>query len=150
MQSIALQLESIIDQHLAALQSVAKNEWVYKPSPIKWSKKEILGHMVDSAQNNIRRFIVAQYEENPKIVYNQDKWVAIADYQQYNLQNLIDLWYLLNKHIVVILKNMPAEMANRQCQTEELDTLEWIAQDYIKHLLHHVHQVLELEPVAYP
>jgi len=150
MQSIALQLESIIDQHLAAIQSVSGSEMIFKPSPSKWSKKEILGHMVDSAQNNIRRFILAQYEENPKIVYNQDKWVAIADYQHYNSADLINLWYLLNKHIVVILKNMSVEMAQRKSQTGELHTIEWLAQDYIKHLVHHVHQVLELEPVAYP
>ena len=150
MQSIALQLESIIDQHFAALQSVTENEMILKPSPSKWSKKEILGHMVDSAQNNIRRFIVAQYEENPKIGYNQDKWVAIADYQHYDSANLINLWYLLNKHIVVILKNVTDEMAQRKSQTEELHTIEWLAKDYIRHLLHHLHQVLELEPVAYP
>ena len=150
MQSIALQLESIIDQHFAALQSVTENEMILKPSPSKWSKKEILGHMVDSAQNNIRRFIVAQYEENPKIGYNQDKWVAIADYQHYNSADLINLWYLLNKHIVVILKNVTDEMAQRKSQTEELHTIEWLAKDYIKHLLHHLHQVLELEPVTYP
>ena len=150
MQSIALQLKSIIDEHLAALQRVPENEMVYKSSPSKWSKKEILGHMVDSAQNNIRRFIVAQYEENPKIGYNQDKWVVLADYQHYNSTDLINLWYLLNKHVAVILKNISAEMAKRKCQTEELHTIEWLAQDYIKHLLHHVHQVLELEPIAYP
>ena len=125
-------------------------KWFINPSPSKWSKKEIVGHMIDSAQNNIRRFIVAQYEENPNIVYNQDKWVAIANYQQWDTASLINLWYLLNKHIVVILKNMPAEMAQRKCQTGDLHSLEWIAQDYIKHLLHHVHQVLELKPVAYP
>jgi hypothetical protein len=150
MQSIALHLESIIDQHLAALQSVPGSEMVYKPSPSKWSKKEILGHMVDSAQNNIRRFVVAQYEENPKIVYNQDKWVTIANYQHYDSADLISLWYLLNKHIVVILKNLRPEMAQRKSQTDESHTIEWLAQDYIKHLLHHLHQVLELEPVAYP
>jgi hypothetical protein len=150
MQSIALQLESIIDEHLAALKRIPESAMIYKPFPSKWSKREILGHMVDSAQNNIRRFVVAQYEENPKIAYNQDKWVAIADYQHYNSTDLINLWYLLNKHVAVILKNISAEMAKRKCQTEELHTIEWLAQDYIKHLLHHVHQVLELEPVAYP
>ena len=150
MQSIALELESIIDRHLSQLQSIPESKLIYKPSPIKWSKKEIVGHMVDSAQNNIRRFVVAQYEENPTIVYNQDKWVVVSNYQHYDLSALIRLWYLLNKHIVAILKNTSAEMAQRKCQTEDSHTLEWIAKDYINHLLHHVHQVLELESVAYP
>jgi hypothetical protein len=147
--STALELDRIIDRHLSALQFIPENKFQYKPSPTKWSKKEILGHLVDSAQSNIRRFIVAQYEEQPKIVYNQDKWVAITNYQEYKLPDLISLWYLLNKHICHLLRNMSPEMGKRNVQTEELHTIEWLAQDYIKHLLHHLHQVLELEPVAY-
>jgi hypothetical protein len=150
MKTIATQLDNIINEHISALRFLIDDELKYKPSPAKWSRKEILGHIVDSAQNNIRRFIVAQYEENPKIVYNQDKWVTFSNYQEYKLADLVNLWYLLNKHIVVILKNMAEEMKQRKCQTETLHTLEWLAQDYIKHLKHHLHQVLELEPIAYP
>jgi hypothetical protein len=150
MQSIALQLESLTDQYVTALRNVPESKMSYKSSPSKWSKKEIVGHLIDSAQNNIRRFLVAQYEENPFIRYNQDKWVALSDYQHYDLNDLIDLWYLLNKHLIVILKNITEEVAQRNCQTESLHTLEWLAEDYIKHFKHHVHQVLELEPVPYP
>jgi hypothetical protein len=150
MQSTAFELEAVIDQHLPALRAMLKDKMEYKPSPSKWSKKEIVGHMVDSAQNNIRRFIVAQYEENPTIVYKQDNWVALSNYQHYDLADLVNLWYLLNKHIVTILKNMPPGMMQRSCQTESLHTLDWIAKDYVRHLRHHLHQVLELGPVAYP
>jgi hypothetical protein len=45
---------------------------------------------------------------------------------------------------------MPDEMALRKCQSEALHTIKWLAQDYLKHLRHHMHQVLDLEPVAYP
>jgi|SRR6266487_484344 len=150
MESIANELNAIIDKNLSALQFISENEFNFKPSPSKWSKKEILGHLVDSAQNNIRRFVVAQYDERPKIVYNQDKWVAITNYQQYNLADLISLWYLLNKHICQVLKSMPQEMTKRQTETEELHALEWLARDYIKHLLHHLHQIFNLEPIPYP
>jgi hypothetical protein len=150
MESIVSELTAVFEKHLSALRSITADEFNFKPSPSKWSKKEILGHLTDSAQNNIRRFIVAQYEEKPKITYNQDKWVAIADYQHYNLPDLIQLWWLLNKHICHVLKNMPAEMAERESQTEKLHTIKWLAQDYIKHLKHHLHQILNLEPVPYP
>ena len=150
MKAIASELNKIIEDHLSALRSVSLEEFHFKPSPAKWSKKEILGHLVDSAQNNIRRFIVAQYDERPKIVYNQDKWVAITNYQQYQLTDLINLWYQLNKHICQVLIFMPIETSKRQVQTEELHDLRLLAEDYIKHLLHHLHQVLDLEPVAYP
>ncbi|MBM3416534.1 MAG: hypothetical protein FJY20_08810 [Bacteroidetes bacterium] len=63
---------------------------------------------------------------------------------------MISLWYLLNKQICQILHNMPEEMYLRSCMTEEMHTLEWLATDYVKHLQHHLHAVLKLEPVAYP
>jgi len=150
MDSIASELNAIIDKHLPALQFIAENEYHFRPSPVKWSKKEILGHLIDSAQNNIRRFIVAQYESQPKIIYTQDKWVAITNYQHYNLPDLVSLWYLLNKHICHILKSLPVEMEERECMTEEPHTIKWLAQDYIRHLLHHLHQILNLEPANYP
>ena len=150
MELLASELNAIIDKNLSVLQFISEDEFKYRPSPSKWSKKEILGHLIDSAQNNIRRFIEAQYDETPKIVYNQDKWVALTNYQHYNLPDLISLWYLMNKHICQVLKAMPAEVAERQCETSELHTLNWLAQDYIKHLLHHLHQVLDLEPIPYP
>ena len=74
---------------------------------------------------------------------------ARRDYQHYDLANLVNLWYLLNKHIVIILKNMAPETMQRSCQTESLHSLDWIAKDYVRHLRHHLHQVLDLEPVAY-
>ena len=92
----------------------------------------------------------AQYDERPKIVYNQDKWVAVTNYQQYELTDLVDLWYWLNKHLSHVLRFMPEEMSKHQVETEQLHDLRWLAEDYIKHLLHHLHQVLDLDPVAYP
>jgi DinB superfamily len=150
MHSLSTQLESIIDQHLPTLQAMSENEFAFKPSPAKWSKKEILGHLIDSAQNNIRRFIVAQYEDEPKIVYNQDRWVAITGYQQWDSARIIQLWYSLNKQVCQIWRNMPTEMYRRNCLTQSLHSIEWLAEDYIKHLLHHLHVILKLEPVAYP
>lgn len=149
MEIIAKDLEALLQKHLLPLSSVDDSTLSYKVSPAKWSKKEIIGHLIDSAQCNIRRFVIAQYEENPAIVYNQDKWVKIAGYQQWDSNDLIDLWYLLNKQICEILKNTSSDTAQRKCMTQELHTIEWLAQDYIKHLNHHLHQVLELEPFPY-
>jgi hypothetical protein len=150
MQTIAAELDNIIHKYIESIRIVPETEMSYKPSPAKWSKREILGHLIDSAQSNIRRFVVGQYEDAPHITYNQDEWVKITNYQQYPLQDIIELWFLLNKHIVFILKNTSAEKAQRKVQTESLNTIAWIAKDYNKHLLHHLHQVLSLEPVPYP
>lgn len=150
MTALATELEKLINEYLALLHSFAAEELSHKSSPTKWSKKELIGHLVDSAQNNTRRFIVAQYEENPTILYNQDKWVAINNYQDWDSQNLVQLWYLQNKQITIILNNIPPEVSQRICTTGATYTIEWLAEDYIKHLKYHIHQVLNLEPLAYP
>jgi DinB superfamily len=150
MKSTAAELEKIINHHLSNLKDITEEEYSLKPSPAKWSKKEILGHLIDSAQSNIRRFVVAQYEETPFIKYNQDKWVAIANYQQWDTHDIINLWYLLNKQVCHILNNTSENMYNRTSQTDAAHSIEWLAADYLKHLRHHLHVILNLEPVAYP
>lgn len=150
MQITIKQLEQILQEYSPLLSQIPESTFAAKPLPHKWSKKEILGHLIDSAQNNIRRFVVAQYEEKPAIKYAQDNWVAAANYQDYDSDDLVALWTLLNKHLCMVLKNIPPVMADRLCDTGELKTLQWLAADYCKHLLHHLHQVLNLEEIAYP
>jgi DinB superfamily len=144
------QLEMIISDYTPLLYRVSEADFTSKPLPEKWSKKEILGHLVDSVQTNIRRFIIARYEEQPHIVYAQDFWVTAANYQEYNTNDLITLWALLNKHACIILKNIPAGAEKMECLTGSLHSIEWLAADYNKHLLHHLHQVLNLKPIPYP
>ena len=145
-------LQQIVSTYTPKLHKIDENELRAKPRPEKWSKKEILGHLIDSAQTNIRRFVVGQYENLPLVVYKQDDWVAIANYQNYPTKDLIELWALLNKHICVVLGNTSEQAAQRKCATyaAEPQSIAWLAADYIKHLLHHLHQVLDMEPIAYP
>ena len=150
MNSSIQQLENIISTYISLLEKLTEENASPKPLPDKWSRKELVGHMVDSAQNNIRRFIVAQYETNPAISYAQDHWVAAADYQHYPIQDLIQLWILLNRHLVRVLKNIPVDMYSNEVLTGSRHSIEWLAADYNKHLLHHLHQVLNLKEVAYP
>ena len=134
------------------LEGFDEDNFAFKPSPAKWSGKEILGHLTDSAHSNLRRFVVAQYEDTPKIVYQQDDWVRICGYQQWPTAEIIQLWTLLNLQIARVLEKTPGEAGKRLCLTNDPQphTIEWLAEDYIKHLLHHLHQALKLETVVYP
>jgi hypothetical protein len=151
MTSAIQQLEGIIPKYLELLRKIPTREMELKPFPAKWSKKEELGHLIDSAQNNIRRFIEGQYQQQPPvIVYNQDEWVKMNDYQHQAAGDIIELWRLLNLQICGILKAMPPAKYNNTCIRREPHTLEWLAGDYNKHLLYHLHKILGLEPVPYP
>jgi len=147
------QLKNIIDEYGERLKHHSEEEFSHKPRPDKWSKKEELGHLIDSAHSNLRRFIVAQYETNPKIRYEQDAWVRLLDYADQNASDLVHLWILMNRQICYALENMSLEAAEKTCDTGKdqpvLHTLSWLAEDYVKHMLHHLHHILELEAVAY-
>lgn len=152
MQASIQHLQQIVVTYSGQLGTLSEATLTHRPAPDKWSKKEILGHLVDSAQNNVRRFIAAQYEPVPFIRYDQDKWVKLADYQHYPTSDLLSFWSLINLHICRVLAALSPEAATRTCDTggPEAHTIEWLAADYVKHLLHHLHQILELEPIGYP
>ncbi|MFD4817075.1 DinB family protein [Peribacillus butanolivorans] len=113
-----------------------------RPMPDKWSKKEILGHLCDSAINNLERFIKIQYEEQPFALtpYNQDQWVDIQDYQDISIEEIINLWCGLNKKIIKIISKTPYEKLAYQCDigNNQMKTLEWLIQDYLDHMEHHL------------
>lgn len=143
----AQELRQIITQFSAAFTALPEAEFSHKPAPEKWSKKEIVGHLVDSAHNNLRRFVVGQYETaTPHIVYDQDFWVKANGYQTMTSLDVIVLWTLMNFRICAILENMPEANYQKLCNTgkgsEQRYTLEWLAQDYVRHLKHHINQIM--------
>jgi len=121
-------------------------EWEFR-HPNKWSKKEILGHLVDSACNNHQRFLKAQFEELPFKVhpYNQNQLVALNAWQQKPMAELINLWETLNRQILRVIKRIPADQLDNSCDVydkEGLVTLGWLIEDYVVHMEHHLKQIL--------
>lgn len=142
----AAELRLMITTYSTAFTALEENVFSVKPGA-KWSKKEIVGHLIDSAQNNLRRFIVGQYETTPPhIVYDQDFWVKANDYQNMTSMDVIVMWMLVNFRIAEVLENMPEGNYSKQCNTgkgtPQLYTLEWLAQDYVKHMKHHINQII--------
>ncbi|RXM51857.1 MULTISPECIES: DinB family protein [unclassified Chryseobacterium] len=135
-------LKNIIDEELQRFQTISEEEWSYKATAEKWSKKEIIGHLCDSAFTNIRRFVVTQYKENENIVYDQNAWVKTQNYQNVPTAELINLWKALNYQVVHIVENIPDEALQRTCDTTKTElqrfTLEFIIKDYVDHLQHHL------------
>jgi hypothetical protein len=148
MQKTIEQLEVAIAKHYPLLSQLTEEELGYRYDTGKWSRKEEIGHLIDSAQNNIRRFIEAQYQlATAPVVYNQDEWVKRSSYDTYNAQDLIELWRLLNNHILHILQAMPEHLYGSICLCDEPRTLEWLAEDYCKHMEHHLQRILRLQPM---
>ncbi len=146
MKPIAARLHTIVDEFNIKFQQIEPSIFSDTSNPGKWSKTEIVGHLIDSAQNNLRRFIVGQYAQNDKIIYQQDFWVAANNYQKMAQKDIIDLWQLLNLRIVTVLELMPSgyytNMIDTGKDTQNPHTLLWLAEDYVTHLQHHVNQIM--------
>lgn len=148
MKDVINELDEIVIDFTKKLKAFSEAELTEKPLPNKWSKKEVVGHLIDSGQNNLRRFIVCQQATTPpKIVYEQDFWVQANNYQKMEGKDVIELWRLVNHQISHVLSTMPSDKYAKTCDTskdkEQLRSLEWLASDYVKHLKHHLNQVIK-------
>jgi hypothetical protein len=74
------------------IKQVSAADFEHKPHPDKWSKKQILGHLIDSAANNHQRFIRIQYEDVPTVVYDQTQWNKLNHYQELDSRQAIMMW----------------------------------------------------------
>jgi hypothetical protein len=116
-----------------------------KSSETKWSKKEILGHLIDSAINNLQRFTEIQYAEKPFTIrtYPQDELVKANDYQNKNILDLLHLLIELNKHIVYLINNQTEETLKYEIilPNQAIKNLQWLIEDYFNHFYHHIKQI---------
>src|SRR5580692_3770226 len=95
------QLRAVIDEIPSRLKELQIARVELKPSPSKWSPKEELGHLLDSAANNHQRIVRTQLEDKPKMPgYDGDAWVKLHNYQQRNWPEMIELWRALNQQLL--------------------------------------------------
>lgn len=124
---------------------IEPSAWLRKPAPGKWSKQEILGHLVDSALNNLKRFTEAQVMPRPyrMLPYQQDDLVQLNQYQQLPLDHIVQLWTSLNQQILYVLTNIPTEKLSWEViiPNGESKTLSFWIGDYTDHLEHHWQQL---------
>lgn len=144
-----------LEEAHAQLTQIPLAKTTLKPSPDKWSPIELIGHLIDSANNNHRRFTKAQWQDNLIFKgYAQENWVTYQQYQIANWQQLIDLWKLYNLHICQIMENTPAEKLDKETLEHNLHQIAWktipenepatlgyFMRDYIGHLEHHLNQI---------
>jgi hypothetical protein len=142
--NISAQLTEIVNQAGLIFNELSTEDWNYRTGPGKWSKKEILGHLIDSAANNHQRFVRAQYEESALIKYDQNLWVEVQDYKDEPVEELIGLWKNFNHHLAYIISKIPAVKLENFCSIgkDEPVTLGWVIEDYIRHLKHHLNQII--------
>lgn len=109
-----------------------------------WSRKQVIGHLIDSASNNHQRFVRATLQgslEFPR--YDQDGCVRVQAVQNAPWPLLVSLWTNYNLYLAHVISNLPADKLKAHCKISEDKpvTLSFLAEDYLTHLLHHLGQI---------
>ncbi|WP_406685178.1 DinB family protein [Seonamhaeicola sp. MEBiC1930] len=124
-----------------------ESENTCKPTPDKWSKKEILGHLIDSAINNLQRFTEIQFVSKPYKIrpYNQNGLVESNNYQNAETREIVNLWLSLNHRIlkVILLQNTTTLGYKIELDKGEIVDLRFLIEDYVEHLEHHLKQIIK-------
>jgi hypothetical protein len=106
----------------------------------KWSAKQIIGHLTDSAVNNLGRIMRMQIEADPSLPgYRQMEWVSLQHYAEREWAQVLALWFALNEHVEWTIEHIErARLANRGVVEGEPLTLGFLIADYIAHIEHHL------------
>jgi len=157
-------LSNAINDNYEFLRSI--NDPGKKPQADKWSPKQIIGHLIDSANNNHRRFVKAQYQDNLIFLgYEQEDWVDAQNYQNADWHELLEMWKTYNLFICRVIENISEEKLNHLTTEHNYFEIGWgtsksdcllikgqpsnlafLIEDYIGHLMHHINQIKKLFP----
>ena len=113
-----------------------------------WSRRQVLGHLIDSASNNHQRFVRAALQpslEFPR--YDQEGCVRVQAPQEADWPLLISLWANYNRYLAHIIAHLPASKMETVCRIGDGKPvpLQFVMSEYITHLLHHLGQIAAAE-----
>ena len=156
MKDLVEDLRRTVEYGAARLLAITEADAAARPAPTAWSAKETLGHLIDSATNNHRRFVLAQLKDDLDFEgYAQEGWVGVQRYNDEPWPQLVALWRLYNLHLAHVIAHAPEEKLKREhrlhtlhriafevIEKEQPATLEYLMRDYVVHLEHHLDQIL--------
>jgi hypothetical protein len=152
----ARRLRAALELAEPQLRAIAPDAAARPRAPGKWSPKQIIGHLIDSASNNHQRFVRGALQEDLVFPgYEQDAWVALSGYQEADWNELLDFWLAYNRHIATVMASVPEAVRLRVRPRHNLDeiatnppptpghaTLDYFMNDYTEHIALHMKQVL--------
>lgn len=145
-------LAAYVELTVTHYHQLSETELLQKPVPGKWSPKQIIGHLIDSAINNLKRFTEAQFKEQPFVIiaYQQNELMKVNHYQELPIAHLLGLFQSLNHQIIEVVKRIPADTLKNQVVPQYdqtgTKTLEWLICDYVAHMYHHLQTIIVFDP----
>jgi hypothetical protein len=144
MTTIAQELKGVIDAAKPSLLSISEGEASARPFSDKWSQKEILGHLIDSAANNHQRIVRMQEAYNiGSFTYSQQHWVKSQYYFKERWEDIVGCWYHYNLHLSHVISHVDPACLDNVCDMgySEPAKLKFVIEDYVRHVQHHLDQI---------
>jgi hypothetical protein len=144
MEELSVQLLSVIEAAEPRLRQVTALESAKPVLSGGWSRKQVVGHLIDSASNNHQRFVRAAQQTSLDFPgYDQEGNVRVQAPQEADWPLLVSLWAAYNRYLAHILARLPASKLETVCRigTREPVALSFVATDYLTHLVHHLKQI---------
>jgi hypothetical protein len=148
---IATELKHLLAELPRRVRTLPEETMRDKPHPARWSPKEVLGHLADSAVHNWQRFAKVQFAPQPFVYepYDQDNLVRVNGYQFLPTGEILALWEALNQQIIRVLESIPEEKLDHvavHAGSGQTYTVLELAEDYVAHLKHHLQQLFPPNP----
>ena len=154
---LSKRFNNVLEDHFLRLVELEEERMSFQPPEGKWSGKEILGHLIDSASNNYQRFVRTPLKDDMIFEgYDQDEWVRSQNYGTRNWNDVLNLWHHYNLHLFHLISQMTDETLNKKYSAHNLDkiafkslskaksaTLSYFIEDYIDHMIHHLEQIYQ-------
>lgn len=129
-------LTVLIDTVPEILENRNEEDFALQPWLGMWSKKQMLGHLIDRAAITHQRIIRMQYENDPVIFYNRKRWMELQQYNSADSNDLIQLWKWYNKHLLHIIKNISFQDPENRTVSKSGDqsNLKLLVKGYVYHV----------------
>jgi hypothetical protein len=109
-----------------------------------WSRRQVIGHLIDSASNNHQRFVRAALQDSLEFPsYDQNAWAHLQAPEEVDWSLLVSLWTSYNRYLAHVIAHLPStklEVPIRIGPSEPV-TLRFLAEDYLRHMVHHLGQI---------
>jgi hypothetical protein len=145
MEDLSVVVRGVIVDFRRRFVEIPESDAAAKTYAEKWSLKEILGHLIDSAMNNLQRII--RMQEKPDIgafVYSPDHWVRCQHNEDEPWETLVQLWSIVNDHIAHVIHHVDPRTLPHTCDMgyARRATLAFVMEDYVRHVRHHAEQIM--------
>ena len=144
MEHLSAELERIVDAAEAALYRISEEESGRAVLSGGWSRKQLVGHLIESASNNHQRFVRAALADALEFpAYDTPGSVRVAAVDQAAWPMLVELWASYNRYLAHVIRHLPAAKLEVVCRigSNPPVSLRYLAEDYVRHLQHHLDQI---------